>query len=151
MLRFSVELYKAAMLAASTEETRYYLNGVFVEPCVYGGVTLTATDGHVLVCIRDLDGSADESAIVIHPAKQETTMAIVSFFPQWNAKTMQLKARVIEDTVHIDLLDTGISLGQQATWNELYLHTRHREYAQRVVDAINSALAEPVPIIEAAE
>jgi hypothetical protein len=48
----------------SCETTRYYLCGVFVEPCAIGGVTLTATDGHRLICIRDETGQADRSGIV---------------------------------------------------------------------------------------
>jgi hypothetical protein len=59
------ELYKAALVAASDEETRFYLCGVFIEPHWSGtGVTLTATNGHVLVHIHDENGTADESAIV---------------------------------------------------------------------------------------
>jgi hypothetical protein len=37
----------------SREETRYYLNGVFIEPHKDGGAVLTATDGHLLVTLRD--------------------------------------------------------------------------------------------------
>jgi DNA polymerase III beta subunit, central domain len=64
MLRFNANLFRLAFTCASNEETRYYLKGVFVEPHLQGGVTLTATDGHRLVCIRDESGQADESAII---------------------------------------------------------------------------------------
>lgn len=65
MLRFNLNLYRLASGFISNEETRYYLGGVYVEPHKSGiGVTLTATDGHRLVCIYDADGKADESAIV---------------------------------------------------------------------------------------
>jgi hypothetical protein len=64
MLRFSADLFRIAFTCTSNEETRYYLRGVFVEPHPQGGVTLTATDGHRLVCIRDEKGHADESAIL---------------------------------------------------------------------------------------
>lgn len=67
MLKFSTDLYKAAIPAVSDEATRYYLCGVFVEPAAGGGVTLTATNGHVLVHIWDAGGQADESAIVDLP------------------------------------------------------------------------------------
>lgn len=64
MIRFNANLFRIAFMCASNEETRYYLNGVFVEPHAQGGVTLTATDGHRLICIRDASGSADEAAII---------------------------------------------------------------------------------------
>lgn len=64
MIQFGTELYRVAFDFTSKEETRYYLNGVFVEPHPVAGVMLTATDGHRLICIRDETGYADESAII---------------------------------------------------------------------------------------
>ena len=43
---------KAAAMCASSEETRYYLKGVFVEAPLSGDIILTATDGHRLVAMR---------------------------------------------------------------------------------------------------
>ncbi|MBC05689.1 hypothetical protein [Thalassospira sp.] len=45
--------FYAALQFISTEETRYYLNGVFIEPHKDGGVTMTATDGWTMACVRD--------------------------------------------------------------------------------------------------
>lgn len=45
--------FYAAWQFISTEETRYYLNGVFIEPHPDGGVLMAATDGHVLAVVRD--------------------------------------------------------------------------------------------------
>ena len=42
---------KASAMCASSEETRYYLKGVFVEETV-AGVTMTATDGHRLAVLN---------------------------------------------------------------------------------------------------
>lgn len=64
MLSFNGNLFRLALLTASTEETRYYLNGVYVEPYPGGGVTLTSTDGHRMICIFDAAGKADECAII---------------------------------------------------------------------------------------
>ncbi|WP_024517000.1 hypothetical protein [Bradyrhizobium sp. Tv2a-2] len=64
MLRFNANLFRIAFACASGEETRYYLQGVFVEPHPWRGVTLTATDGTRLVSIHDEHGKADEKAIV---------------------------------------------------------------------------------------
>lgn len=49
----SADLFRRASVAISTEETRYYLNGVAVQPCAEGGALLVATDGHRLLAIRD--------------------------------------------------------------------------------------------------
>lgn len=64
MIRCSANLFRIAYACVSIEETRYYLNGVFVEPHAQGGVTLTTTDGHRMLVVRDESGHADESAII---------------------------------------------------------------------------------------
>lgn len=63
MLKVNANLFRLAYVCASSEETRYYLKGVYVEP-VAEGVLLVATDGHRLVCIHDKTGYADKPAIV---------------------------------------------------------------------------------------
>ncbi|RCK20106.1 hypothetical protein TH8_19810 [Thalassospira profundimaris] len=45
--------FYAAWQFISTEETRYYLNGVFIEPHPDGGVLMVATDGHVFAAVHD--------------------------------------------------------------------------------------------------
>jgi DNA polymerase III subunit beta len=50
--KINLSMLKAANLAASSEETRYYLNGVFVE-ISRRRVTYTATNGHVLFTVKD--------------------------------------------------------------------------------------------------
>lgn len=40
-------------------ETRYYLNGVWIEPCAAGGVIAVATDGHLMGIARDPKGSIE--------------------------------------------------------------------------------------------
>ena len=60
---------KAAAMCASSEETRYYLKGVFVETAA-AGVTMTATDGHRLAALNharhadDLDAPQAPAVIV---------------------------------------------------------------------------------------
>ncbi|SDG35123.1 hypothetical protein [Pelagibacterium luteolum] len=57
-------LFAAAALFQSTEETRYYLNGVHIEPHPDGGVFLVATDGHRMLVCHDKSGTiAGETAI----------------------------------------------------------------------------------------
>lgn len=60
----SADLMARAYIAASTEATRYYLNGVYIEPCAAGGVLLVATDGHRMLVLRDPAGYCEGSAIV---------------------------------------------------------------------------------------
>ena len=45
------DVLRAALVCVSTEETRYYLRGVHVEPDA-DDVVLVSTDGHRLFCGR---------------------------------------------------------------------------------------------------
>ena len=61
---------KAAAMCASSEETRYYLKGVFVEAPLSGDIILTATDGHRLVAMRhgpapDLQHDAGAWSVIV--------------------------------------------------------------------------------------
>jgi hypothetical protein len=72
MTKFNVNasLFARVANAQSTEETRFYLQGVSIEPAPHGlpGVTLTATDGTALVTAYDAQGSVDAPVIVKAPA-----------------------------------------------------------------------------------
>lgn len=63
-IKCNADLFRIASKCQSIEATRYYLQGVYIEPHAVQGVMLTATDGHRMLCIHDETGSADESAIV---------------------------------------------------------------------------------------
>jgi len=52
-LTIRLDMLKACAFAASTEETRYYLNGVNVDADAAGNVYYTATDGHCLLAAWD--------------------------------------------------------------------------------------------------
>ena len=71
-IRVNAELFRLAYGAVSKEETRYYLNGVYVEPHPERGALIVATDGHRMVCIHDPDAACDESAIVQLPPYART-------------------------------------------------------------------------------
>jgi len=51
--------FYAALQFISTEQTRYYLNGVFIEPHKDGGVMMVATNGHYLAAVRDATARID--------------------------------------------------------------------------------------------
>lgn len=59
-----------AAIAVSTEATRYYLQGILVEPNRAGGVNLVATDGSRLIAVYDQHGFASESMIVRIPQRK---------------------------------------------------------------------------------
>jgi len=54
----------AAAACMSTDGTRYYLNGVHVEPHKDGGVFMVATDGGVMAILYDRYGLAPRGAIL---------------------------------------------------------------------------------------
>lgn len=72
-INVNAALFARAAKVQSTEETRYYLNGVSVEPDPKGGAVLVATDGHKLVAIHDPSGECDAPVIVF--ADKETLKA----------------------------------------------------------------------------
>lgn len=69
MISVSANLFRAAAECVSTEETRYYLSGVYVSPHPQKGVLLVATDGHRLMCVHDENGKCDKAQIVGLEAK----------------------------------------------------------------------------------
>lgn len=58
----------AASLFASKEETRYYLNGVYITPHHDGGVLCVATDGHRMGVVWDETGAANAPWICSLPS-----------------------------------------------------------------------------------
>ena len=64
MIRCNANLFRIAYACASTDETRDYLQGVYVEPHPQGGVLLVTTDGHRMLVVRDETGFADETAVI---------------------------------------------------------------------------------------
>lgn len=68
-VRVRAKHFAAAYVFASTEETRYYLNGVLVEPHPDGGVLLVATDGHRMVAIKDDEGETNGTWICAAPSE----------------------------------------------------------------------------------
>jgi DNA polymerase III sliding clamp (beta) subunit (PCNA family) len=67
-IRVNADLFRLAYAAVSKEETRYYLNGVHIEPHPVKGAVLVSTDGHRMVCIHDDQGDCDQNIIVQLPS-----------------------------------------------------------------------------------
>jgi len=72
MFTVNADLFRAAYLCVSTEETRPYLQGVYIEPCTAGGATLVATDGHRLIAVHDASAACD-AAVIVHLDKPALT------------------------------------------------------------------------------
>lgn len=106
--------YAAAMAPfISTEETRYYLNGICVQPRPTGTVLL-ATDGHVLGMIHDPDAWAEGHERIWRlgaVAKAATDFLKASFSPQQrSALTPQLVLTQVDDrlkSAKAELLPNG--------------------------------------------
>ena len=65
IIEVNADLYRIAAMMQSTEEARYYLNGVYIHPRRDGkGVTLVATDGHRMIVVHDESGRCDKAEIV---------------------------------------------------------------------------------------
>lgn len=64
VIEVDANLLRIAHIAASTEATRWYLNGVYVEPRPEGGAYLVATDGWILACIYDPTAVATKGEIL---------------------------------------------------------------------------------------
>jgi hypothetical protein len=64
MFNVNADFFRAASLFQSTEEARYYLRGVLIEPHAVKGALLAATDGNRMICIHDETGTCDRPVIV---------------------------------------------------------------------------------------
>ena len=68
MIKVDANLFRLTYGAISTEETRYYLNGVHIEPHPTAGAIMVSTDGHRAIVTYDPDGACDQHVIVKLPA-----------------------------------------------------------------------------------
>ncbi|MBV44813.1 MAG: DNA polymerase III subunit beta [Rhodobiaceae bacterium] len=97
--------------AISTEETRYYLNGIFLH-AIDGNLRGVATDGHRLACIlSDLPKGADEMPSIIIPRKTiseirkliedtegDISLKISDTKIQFNVENVTLTSKLIDGT-----------------------------------------------------
>lgn len=85
----NADLFWRASACLSTEETRYYLTGVYVEPePKAGGAVMVSTDGHKMIVIRDAAAFVEGDAIVALSASMKASMkALVGFAPTKGKKS----------------------------------------------------------------
>ena len=85
----TANLFLAAARFVSTEETRYYLRGVYVQHAEGGGLLYTATDGHRLIHVHDPAAEMDGDARIVGIAKGKFPAA-------WHkAKTLHWESGVL--------------------------------------------------------
>lgn len=77
------DLFRRALHCVGDEETRYYLNGVFVSPSEAGGALLVATDGRIMVVLRDEDAHVRGSGIVHLHKSMITALTTRTYPPYW--------------------------------------------------------------------
>lgn len=66
MIQFNAKHLKALMpVKASPSDRRYYMNSIHIEPHSDGGVVLVASNGHAMMCIRDIEATCSEAATFI--------------------------------------------------------------------------------------
>ena len=57
--------YIAALdLARARGDVRYYLEGIYIEPIKGGGVFMVATNGHIMIVVKDEQAHASRSFIL---------------------------------------------------------------------------------------
>lgn len=64
-------LFRVAAMFQSTEEARYYLNGVHIEQHQDEGVFLVATDGHRLLVAHDVSGKIEGGTAIVQLGKDQ--------------------------------------------------------------------------------
>jgi len=96
---------KAAAMCASSEETRYYLKGVYVETAA-AGVTMTATDGHRLAVLNHARHGDDVTPIcaaaVIVPLHMIDKLKIGNRAPDYATLTVDASVNPAKLTLSYD-------------------------------------------------
>jgi hypothetical protein len=130
LIDVNMNYFRAAAECQSTEETRYYLNGVYVAPHPEKGVLLTATDGHRLITLHDETGKCSAPKIVKIDPK-----AI-------DAKTYNalLKSMSIEEAPRIVVDDDGIvTAGTYRSLKSCFIDGTFPDWARVVKPVLDQA------------
>lgn len=153
------DLFSAAARFTSTEETRYYLNGIHIEPHKQGGATLTAADGHRLFCGYDpaATGVPDSGVIVKPPRPNMLAKWFKAGYVRLTSNTATLHATHADDPA-IDVGPATLIEGVFPSWRSLiprhpsgtlppdrFFHPRHlmdfQEIGERLQGSQKSNLA----------
>ena len=133
----SADRFVRAYRAASSETTRYYLCGVQIEPDPAGdGALLVATDGRIMLCLRDLSAQIEGSAIV---QADKPTLAAARHKKADRVVVADNQLRVLDQQGQVLHIQAGPALvdGSFPDWRRVF----PRETAKRVaLDGFDSDL-----------
>lgn len=118
---------KAVAMCASSEETRYYLRGVFIE-ANQSGVTMTATDGHRLAALNHSlhtdDWNAPQAPAVIVPLHLIDKLKIGKRAPDYATLTIEPSSFPAPHPAKLTLSFDGLSVTSDAV-DGTYPNARH--------------------------
>jgi DNA polymerase III sliding clamp (beta) subunit (PCNA family) len=126
----NANLFLAAARFVSTEETRYYLKGVYVQHAAGGGLLYTATDGHRLFHAHDLNAEMDGDARIVGITKPKFPAAwFKDSFLVWEngvlsneSKTLLMPAAEVDGTFpEYTRVIPATTSGELAHFNYAYL------------------------------
>ncbi len=84
----------AVDIAASCEETRYYLNGVCIEHYGKGGHGLIATDGHRLHSIGGLKDAEVKASLIVPSSAIKAILTVTKLFANELARPLRHTVRI---------------------------------------------------------
>jgi hypothetical protein len=97
MIEVNATYFRAAAQCQSQEDSRYYLQGVYIQPHPIKGAVLTATDGRRLISIYDKEGECSAARIIAIDPKAIDDRAM----------SAMTKAKIVAPKVRVD--DDGIA------------------------------------------
>jgi hypothetical protein len=138
----NADLFRIVANFISTEETRYYLRGVFIQRHQLRGVYLVATDGHRMMIVHDENGTTDRDMIVglgkaalsaCKPVKREPGERLLQIEDNCRAQVMAGMDQSLPVAIDHDVIVNGtfpdwrrvacpsLDTTAPATFNGLYL------------------------------
>lgn len=104
-------LFRVAAMFQSTEETRYYLNGVHIEPHHEKGVFLVATDGHRLFVAHDVSGKIEGGTAIVQLGKDQ-----IKACKEGRGETLPRRIVATDAKQPLTITANGAPVAVQAKW-----------------------------------
>ncbi len=101
---------EAVALAASTEETRYYLNGVCIERYEDGTTGLIATDGHRIATLRAKLGEQPKESFILPSADIKRILTLYKGEVKTLAKSVRHFLKIVIGKNEDDKLELSLNL-----------------------------------------
>lgn len=104
---------EAVALAASTEQTRYYLNGVFIERYADGTIALIATDGHRMASVRAKLTKQPAESFILGSADIKKALQLVKSAKKEFSRVVHNFIKVVIDVDGLDLLISVVLMDKE--------------------------------------